>query len=128
MQEYIKKILESGKSPLNLAKQTTTLIISNDEMKSIIEIVKSLEDSGLLLKGVSETIQNEAKEQKRGFLSMLLRTLGVSLLGNTLAGKGAIRAGGGVIAKTKTRSKKQGQGIVRAGYGNKKDFQCRLIV
>ena len=51
-------------------------------MEDIIEVVKSLEDSGLLSKGVSETIQNEAKERKRGFLSMLLATLGVSLLGN----------------------------------------------
>ena len=59
-------------------------------MEDIIKIVKSLEDSGLLLKGVSETIQNEAKEQKGGFLSMLLGTLGPSLLGNILAGKGAI--------------------------------------
>ena len=58
-----KKISGSG---------TTTLIISNDEMKDIIKIVKSLENSGLLLKGVSKTIQNDAKEQKRGFLSMLL--------------------------------------------------------
>ena len=56
-----KKILGSG---------ATTLAISNDEMKDIIRIVKSLEDSGLLLKGVSETIQNEAKEQKGVFLSM----------------------------------------------------------
>ena len=59
-------------------------------MKDIIEIVNSLEDSGLLLKGVSETIQNEAKEQKGGFLSMLLGTLGASLLGNILASKEAI--------------------------------------
>ena len=56
-------------------------------MKDIIEIVKSLEDSGLLLKGVSKTIQNEAKEQKAGFLSMLLGTLGASLLENILARK-----------------------------------------
>ena len=55
-----------------------------------IKIVKSLEDSGLLLKGVSEPVQNKAKEQKGGFLSMLLGTLGTSLLGNILAGKGAI--------------------------------------
>ena len=54
MQEYMKKILGSG---------TTTLITSNDEMKDIVKITKSLEDSGLLLKGVSKTIQNEAKEQ-----------------------------------------------------------------
>ena len=75
-----KKILGSG---------TTTLIISNDEMKDIIRIVKSLEDSGLLLKGISKIIQNEAKEQKGGFLGMLLGTLGASLLGNILARKEA---------------------------------------
>ena len=75
-----KKILWFDQSPLDLTKQTTTLIISNDEMEDIIKIVKSLEDSSLLLKGVSRTIQNEAKEQKGGFLSMLLGTLGASLL------------------------------------------------
>ena len=62
-------------------------------MEDIIKVVKSLEDFGLLLKGVIETIQNEAKAQKGGFLSMLLRTFGTSLLGNILAGKGVIRAG-----------------------------------
>ena len=85
-------------------------------MKDIIRIVKSLEDSGLLLKRVSETIQNEAKEQKGGFLSMLLGTLGASLLGNLLTGKGIYRAGKG---KGINRA---GEGIVRAGYGNKMDF------
>ena len=80
-------------------------MISNDEMKDIIKIVKSLEDSGLLLKGVSETIQNEAKKQKRGFLSMLLGTLSASLLGNILAGRRITRAG---------------EGVIRAGYGNKR--------
>ena len=74
-------------------------------MKDIIKIVKSLEDSGLLLKGVTETVQNEVKEQKGGFLSMLLGTLGASLLGNILAGKGINRAG---------------EGVIRAGYGNKR--------
>ena len=67
-----KKILGSG---------NTTLIISNNEMEDIIKIVKSLEDSALLLKGVTETVQNEVKEQKGGFLSMLLSTLDASLLG-----------------------------------------------
>ena len=92
-------------------------------MKDIIQIIESLEDSGLLPKGVSETIQNEAKEQKDGLLSMLLGTLGPSLLGNILAGKGINRAREGVMAKSnseKTKSKRQGQGIVRVGYGNKK--------
>ena len=67
-------MLESG--------NMTRLIISNDEIKDLIKIVKYLEDSGLLLKGVSETVQNEVKEQNGGFLSMLLGTLGASLLGN----------------------------------------------
>ena len=62
-------------------------------MKDIIKIVKSLEDSSLLPEGVSETIQNEAKEQRGGFVSMLLGTLGASVLGNILAGKGINRAG-----------------------------------
>ena len=83
-------------------------------MEDIIKIVKSLEDSGLLLKGVTETVQNEVKEQKGGFLSMPLGTLGASLLGNLLTGKGIYRAG-------------KSKGIVRAGYGhpsqnNKIDF------
>ena len=54
-----------------LSSGATTLIISNDEMDDILKIVKSLENSGVLLKGVSETIQNEAKEQRGGFLGML---------------------------------------------------------
>ena len=70
-------------------------------MEDIIKMVKSLEDSGLLLEGVIETVQNEAKEQKGGLLSMLLGILGASLLGNILSGKGINRAG---------------EGIVRAGY------------
>ena len=75
-------------------------------MKDIIKIVKSLEDSGLLLKGVTETVQNEVKEQKGGFLSMSLGTLGASLLGNILTGWGVNRAGKG-----------RGRGINRAGEG-----------
>ena len=75
MQEYIKKILGLGHNrPLSSASHNTTLIISKNEMKDIIKIVKSLEYSGLLLKGVTETVQNEGKEQKGGFLSMLLGT------------------------------------------------------
>ena len=73
-----KKVLGSGHN-------NTTLIISNDEMNDILKIVKSLEDSEVLLKDVSETIQNEAKEQRGGFLSMLLGTLGASLLGDIMS-------------------------------------------
>ena len=105
-----KKILGSGR-PLDFAPphNNTTLIISNDEMDDILNIVKSLENSGVLLKGVSETIQHEAKEQRGGFLSMLLGTLGASLLGDILSKglsvKGVIRAG---------------EGTIRAGYGSKR--------
>ena len=80
-----KKILGSGNPP---SSNNTVLIISNDEIGDFIKIAKSHEDSGLLPKGVTETIQNEVKEQKGGFLSMLLGTLGASLLGNLLTGKG----------------------------------------
>ena len=86
-----KKMLGSG---------TTTLIILNNEINDIIKIVKSLENSGVLLKGVSETIQHEAKKQRGGFLSMLLGTLVASLLGNLLTGgKGVTRAGEGIKKK-----------------------------
>ena len=102
-----KKILGSG---------NTTLIISNKDIEDLTKIVKSLEDSGLLLKGVTESVQNEVKEQKGGFLSILLGTLGASLLGNLLTGKGIYRAGKGKgIHRT-------GEGIVRAGEGNNMDF------
>ena len=78
-------------------------------MDEILKTVKSLEDSGVLLKGVSETIQHEAKEQRGGFLSMLLGTLGASLLGDVLS-KGL--SGSGVI--------RAGEGTIRAGYGSKR--------
>ena len=73
----------------------TRLVISNNEIEDIIKIVKSLDDSGSLLDGVTKTVQNDVKEQKGGFLSMLLGTLGASLLGNLLTGKGIYRAGKG---------------------------------
>ena len=98
--EIHKKISGSG---------NTTLIISNDEMEDI-RIVISLNDPGLLLKGVSETIQNAAKEQNGEILSMLLDTLSASLLDNILAGEGMNRVG---------------EGFSRAGYGSSiknKDF------
>ena len=94
-------------------------------MEDLIKIMKSLEYSGLLLKGVTKTVQNEVKEQRGGFLSMLIGTLGASLLGNLLTGKGIYRAeeGKGI--------NRAGKGIVRAGFGrpsssashnNKTDF------
>ena len=79
------------------------LIIEQEDMNDIMKIIEALENSGILLRGVSEKIENETKEQRRGFLSMLLGTLGASLLGNLLTGKGIMRAG---------------DGIVRAGEGN----------
>ena len=95
----------------------TTLIVSRDEIHDIIKIVKSLEDSGLLIERVTKTVQNEVKEQKGGFLSMLLGTLGASLLGNLLTGKGINTAGKGK-GKGINRA---GQRIVRYGYGNNSD-------
>ena len=110
-----KKILGSGHNH----PSSTTLIISNDELGGITKIVKSLEDCGLLLKGVTETVQNEVKEQNGGFFSMLLGTLGASLLGNLLAGRGINRAGKGRAIN------RAGKGIVRAGCdsrSSKMDF------
>ena len=74
-------------------------------MQDLLKIVKSLQDSDLLLDGITETVKNEVKEQKGGFLSMLLGTLGASLLGYMLAGRGVIRAG---------------ERTIRAGYESKK--------
>ena len=76
---------------------TTTLIISNEEMNDIMKIVQALEDSNDLLRGVTKTIKNETKEQKGDFLSMLLGTLGTSLLGNVLSGKRIVRAAEGIV-------------------------------
>ena len=79
-------------------------------MNDIMKIIEALENSGILLKGISKTIENETKEQRGGFLSMLLGTLGASLLGNLLTGgKGIMRSGDGIV--------RAGNGIVRAGAG-----------
>ena len=82
------------------------LIIEEEDMQDIIKIIKELENSDILLKGVSKTIENEIKEQRGGFLSMLLGTLGASLLGNLLTGKGIMRAGDGIV-RAGERSKKK---------------------
>ena len=90
------------------------LIIEQEDMNDIMKIIKALENSGILLKGVSKAIKNETKEQKGGFLSMLLGTLGASLLGNLLTGgKGIMRAG---------------NGIVRAGSGSKKKTNLNSLL
>ena len=102
-----KKIYDSG----------IKLIIEQEDMNDIMKIIEALENSGILLKGVSKTIENETKEQRGGFLSMLLGTLGASLLGNLLTGgKGIVRAGEGSVV-----SRAKGEGIVRTGEGSKKN-------
>ena len=98
-------------------KNNAKLIISNNEMNDILKIVKFLKDSGVLLTGVSETIQHEVKEQRGGFLGMLLGRLGASLIGDillkSLSGKGVIRAG---------------EGTNRAGYGSKKSSLKKFLL
>ena len=102
MEVYTKKIHGSG----------VKLIIEQEDMNDIIKIIEVLENSGILLNGVTKTIENETKEQRGGFLRMLLGTLGASLLGNLLSGKGMMRAG---------------EGIVRAGEGAKKNLNSLLL-
>ena len=88
MEVYKKKIDGSG----------VKLIIEQEDMNDIIKIIEALENSGILLKGISKTIENETKEERGGFLSMLLGTLGASLLGNLLTGgKGMMRAVDGIV-------------------------------
>ena len=84
-----------------------------------MKTVQALEDSNILLKRV--TIKNETKEQKRGFLSMLLGISGTSLLGNLLTGTGIVIAGSGRLSSSASQNKKR-KGIVRAGTGKKWDF------
>ena len=88
------------------------LVIEQEDMNDIMKIIEALENSGILLKGVTKTIENETKEQRGGFLSMLLGALGASLLGNLLTGrKGIVRAG---------------EGVIRAGEGVKKKLNSQL--
>ena len=82
-------------------------------MNEIMKVVQALENFNILLKGVTETIKNETKEQKGGFLNMLLGTLGASLLANLLPGKGIVKSGS---------VNNKGKGIVRAGSGKQLDF------
>ena len=88
------------------SRTNATLIISNDDIKDIMQIIQSLEDSDILLKGVTISMTTQTKEQKVGFFSMLLGTLGASLIGNLLSGKGMLRAGEGIL--------RAGEGTTRA--------------
>ena len=101
-----------------LGSENTTLIISNNEMEDIIKIIKYLENSGLLIEGVTKAVQNEVREQKGGFLSILLGTLGASLLGNLTTGRRIYTSGKGK-GKVINRA---GEGVLRSGYGNKMGF------
>ena len=83
-----------------------TLIISNNDLNNLIKIITALEEHDILLKGTAKTIKNEIKEQKGGFLSMLLGTLGTSLLGNLLTGKGLYRTGQGMYRTGQELKKK----------------------
>lgn len=94
--------------PLDLAKRIA-LIISHEEMDDIIEVVRSLKDAGLLIKCVSQTIINEAKEQNGGFPGMLLGILVSNLLGNLLTGKGA------KAKKSRKEANRAGEGAITAG-------------
>ena len=104
-----KKMLGSGTN--------TTLIISNDALNDIMQIIQALEDSGILLKGVTRSIATQTKEQKGGFLSVLLGTLGASLLGNLLPGKGVgqgmLRAGEGILHAGEGYLKKESKSLIR---------------
>ena len=104
----IQKEIYGSNRPSDSALRTTALIISNEEMEYITKIVKSLEESGLLIQEINKITKTKTKEQKDGFLSVLLGTLAASILGKALAGRGIVKAG---------------QGIIRAG----ENFQCRLI-
>ena len=95
------------------------LIIEKEDMNDITKIIEALENSGILLKGLTKTIENKTKEQRDGFLSMLHSTLGASLLGNLLTGgKGMMRVGEG-----NAFSRARGEGMIKAGEGSKKKIK-----
>ena len=102
-------MLKNVLAPLGITADAS----ANEEMNGIMKIVQALDDSNILLKEVLKTIKNETKKQKWESWSMLLGTLGASLSGNLLSGKGIVRAGSG---------NKKGKGVVRAGYRNEWDF------
>ena len=133
---FLGKLLSKLAGPLMkvampLASAGIKLIIEQEDMNDIIKIIEALENSGILLKGVTKTIENETKEQRGGFLSMLLGRLGASLLGNLLTGgKGLARAGEGIAraAEGSVASRAKGEGIIRAGEGSKKKKQFHPLI
>ena len=121
--EFLQSSAAGSLIDIGIAKKihgsgTTTLVINNEELNDIMKIIQALEDQGILLNGISKKIKNDIKNQSGGALGMLLGTLGASLLGNLLSGKGIYRAGHGI-----TRT---GHGIIRAGHGNKQQIKKKL--
>ena len=97
------------------------LIVEQEDLKNVMKIIKALEHSSILLKEVSKAIKNETKEQKGGFLSMLLGTLGASLLGNLLTGgKGIVRAGEGIVRTGEVNVVSRAKGEVKGAEVKKK--------
>ena len=101
---------------------TTTLIISNDEMDDIIKIVQALENQGILVSGVTKTIKNDIENQSGNGIGMILGTLGASLVGNLLSGRGLYRSGHG-ITRSGHRITRSGHAITRSGNGNKEEIK-----
>ena len=102
----VSSAIDAGDQKKIYGSGTTTLVISNEEINDIMKIVKALEDSGILLKGVTKTVENEVKSQSGGYSNLLLGTLASTLLSNLI---------------------QSGKGIYRTGYGNKRDLKKALI-
>ena len=102
------------------------LIIEQEHMNDIIKIMEAIENSGILLNGVTKTTENETKEQRGGFLSMLIGTLGASLLGNLLTGKGMMRAGEGIV-RAGERAKKNPKFAVAFSSFNKHPLTTSIM-
>ena len=118
---FLGKLLSKLAGPLmNVAMPLAKNVLAPLGLTAAMSI-EALENSGILLKGVTKTIENETKEQRGGFLGMLLGTLGAILLGNLLTGgKGMMRAGDGIV--------RAGDGIVRAGEGSKKKTKFTITI
>ena len=116
-------MLGSGSKTSN----TITLTIQNDDMDDIMQIIQALEDSGILLKGVTRSVATQTKEKKGGFLSMLLGTLGASLLGNLLSGKGVTTEQPERVKRARGMLR-AGEGMLRAGEGAGSEKNSNLLI